>query len=336
MRIPKPYFRKQTKSWYVQIHRKQINLGPDKDTALQLYHSLMADQTPKNDHNLKVVQLFDAFLEWCKNNRSERTYEFYLDPLKKFSVFIGGLKVGDLKPYHVTQWIDTLSTDGVRFSGVRSIKRAFNWGLDEGYIEKSPVARIKRPPQPPREVYVTPENWRAFLAAVKPGPFLDAVLFMRYTGCRPQELCIIEARHVDGDCIVLQREESKGKKTKRVIPLTKKAKAIVDKLLVQHPTGLLFRTTTGKKWTRDSFNTRFDKFEKQLGFKIYSYAIRHTFITDCLTAGMDPVKLANICGHKDLKMIHTVYSHLQLKQGHLRDELERFTGDVDPPADNAA
>jgi hypothetical protein len=33
MKFPKPFFRKQTQSWYVQLGKKQHNLGPDKDVA---------------------------------------------------------------------------------------------------------------------------------------------------------------------------------------------------------------------------------------------------------------------------------------------------------------
>ncbi len=42
MRQPKPFFRKQTRSWYVQIKGKWINLGADKDAAFETYHEMMA------------------------------------------------------------------------------------------------------------------------------------------------------------------------------------------------------------------------------------------------------------------------------------------------------
>ena len=32
MREPKPFFRKQTRTWYVQIGKKQHNLGPDEQS----------------------------------------------------------------------------------------------------------------------------------------------------------------------------------------------------------------------------------------------------------------------------------------------------------------
>lgn len=32
-RQPKPFFRKFTQSWYLQLGRNQINLGPDRKAA---------------------------------------------------------------------------------------------------------------------------------------------------------------------------------------------------------------------------------------------------------------------------------------------------------------
>ena len=45
MRQPKPYFRKQKKTWYVQIDGRQLSLGSDKKKAWQRYHELMANRT---------------------------------------------------------------------------------------------------------------------------------------------------------------------------------------------------------------------------------------------------------------------------------------------------
>ena len=55
--FPKPFFKKARKSWYVEINRKQIKLGFDKEKAFQLYHQLM--QQPANDvHEFGFVRSF--------------------------------------------------------------------------------------------------------------------------------------------------------------------------------------------------------------------------------------------------------------------------------------
>ena len=39
---PEPYWRSQTKCYYVQIRGRQHRLSPDEDDAFRLYHELMA------------------------------------------------------------------------------------------------------------------------------------------------------------------------------------------------------------------------------------------------------------------------------------------------------
>ena len=39
---PEPFWRKQTKCYYVQIGKKQHRLSKDRDEAYRLYHELMA------------------------------------------------------------------------------------------------------------------------------------------------------------------------------------------------------------------------------------------------------------------------------------------------------
>ncbi len=42
-RPAKPFFRRQTKSWYCSIAGKQISLGKDKKLAVQKFHELMTN-----------------------------------------------------------------------------------------------------------------------------------------------------------------------------------------------------------------------------------------------------------------------------------------------------
>lgn len=106
MRFPKPFFRAQTQSWYVQLGKQQINLGPDKNAALDQYNFLMAgraDLTPSTP----AVYLLDRFLEWASRNLKPKTYGWYKGFLQSFAEHIGKrMRVGEVKPHHVTAWLD--------------------------------------------------------------------------------------------------------------------------------------------------------------------------------------------------------------------------------------
>jgi len=54
----KPWFRKQTRQWYVEIEGTQHCLGPDKDEAIGQFHDLMATSTrPHCSHFRQLLGL---------------------------------------------------------------------------------------------------------------------------------------------------------------------------------------------------------------------------------------------------------------------------------------
>ena len=74
MRAPEPWFRKQNKTWYVEIARRQINLGKDKRLATDKFRKLMADYQPAAASSRHTVrQVVEAYWEWLKRNRAEST-----------------------------------------------------------------------------------------------------------------------------------------------------------------------------------------------------------------------------------------------------------------------
>lgn len=82
--FPKPYFRKARKLWYVEINRKQINLGPDNDEAFRQYHQLMNQPRAQVVSADLLVDIIDAFLEWTHKNRAPDTYEWYRYRLQRY------------------------------------------------------------------------------------------------------------------------------------------------------------------------------------------------------------------------------------------------------------
>jgi hypothetical protein len=90
-KFPKPFFRKPRQRWYVEIHGKQINLGPDRDEAYRQYHELMGNATksPPRQQSVAasetVVALIDTFLEWCSKHKAKRTYDWYVDKTTSFA-----------------------------------------------------------------------------------------------------------------------------------------------------------------------------------------------------------------------------------------------------------
>jgi integrase len=362
MREPKPFFRKQTGTWYVQIGKKQHNLGPYEQVAKQKYHALMAGRQPVTDDTTVYAVLFQ-FLGWNKEHREESTHEFYKRHIVSFAEQIGEtLTVGALKPFHVTSWVNehyskSRKVDGKKVAGVgdnyrrsaiRSVQRAFNWAVEQGYLATSPIAKVKKPAYKPRDVILTPEQWSQLVAALEArGPngraFLDLLMLMRQTGCRPIEARKAEARHFDrkNRCLVFERHESKGHggdKTveRRVVPLTDVAFEICRRQALKNSTGPLLRNTHGTPWTASGMKEWFKRLDARrykepsstrVGFRMSAYAIRHTWATEALENGVDPITVATIMGHKDLTQLMKTYQHIEKKRDYLRKALHQALGE---------
>jgi len=334
MRTPKPYFKKSHQCWYVNIHGKTTKLAKGKADAWQKYYEIMAARQEIRPDSTTVRALIGRFLQWNKNHRSEGTYQWYAGHLSSFGHYIGDkLKVGDLKPYHVTRWIEEKykgTSDNYQHGAIRSIQRACNWAVKEGHLDRSPVSTLEKPTPTPRERLVTDEEWRQILDHTPDREFRDLLLILRLTGCRPQEARSVEARHVVKNGpprFVFEINESKGKKRRRVVPLSKRAVEIVRRLMLTYPEGPLFRNTKGNPWTKNAVSCRFDRLQKKLGFRISLYNIRHTWVTRAIENGVDIATVAAIIGHKDATTLLKNYAHLVQNDDRLSDKMEQALGD---------
>src|SRR5262245_26579598 len=244
-RYPQPFWHSQVSAWYVQIGKKQIRLSPDKDEAFRLYHAIM--QQPENKIELAtlgssalVVEILDAFLDWTKKNQTPRTYDWHRDNIQKFAKAIPvGLTVEALKPFHVTEVMDAHPEwkANTKNGFARSIQRAFRWAHKQGHLERNPIPFVEKPGRERREDYITPEEFERILSWYPDGPFRDVLITAWETGCRPQELFKVEARHVDmaNKRWVFKVRESKGKIVSRIVYLSDKAFEITDRLAKEHP-----------------------------------------------------------------------------------------------------
>lgn len=336
----KPFYKKSHQAWYCEIDRKQIRLGTDKTEAFREYHRLMADEQPVTSKTT-VAELVDQFLVWTHDNREKTTFDWYLKYCQGFLDYTGKrMKVSELKPIHVDRWLKKAypkATNTTLNGACRAVCRAFNWAKKKGLLAASPLAGMERPASEPREAYLTEDQWAAVLKLIKPNdPFLDLLWFMRETGCRPQEARIVQAKHWDRSKrrLTLERKNSKGKIKRRVIRLNDRAGEIITRLALKRPDGPLFRNIRGNPWTTFTVIDRFTKLEEKLGFEFFPYILRHTFCTDALLRGVDPMTVAILMGHADATMVMRVYGHLVQHDEFLQKKLSQATGEPTEQTEN--
>lgn len=349
-RVAHPWYWEERDAWYVTKdgHRHPLgshpeNAPPPRKTkgkwnppeAIRLaFHTLMvapppaAPAAPVTPSNLSVALLFEKYLDWCQRHREKRTYTDYVWHLQKFCDHLKAadkLPALDLRPFHVNEYLDANPDWGATYrrNAIASVKRAYAWAEEEGYIENTPLKRLKKPMPKRREKVITPEEYEAIIGCYKPGnPFREFLEFCWASGCRPIEARLLEGRHVNLErkLIAIPPAEAKGRKRWRVIRLEGRALEIVQKRMTE---GTLFVNRDGRPWTVFSINCRFCRLKDKLGVKYFAYAFRHSFAQRLLVDGVDHLTVAELLGHADGTMLAKVYAHMDQADGHLREALKR-------------
>ena len=196
MHTPKMWKRGSSGNYYVQVGRDQVNLGKNRAAANEKYREIVA----RLEHFTATpfAELCDEFLGWCEKNRASSTYGWYRDNLESFCRDNPPLRVADLKPHHVTKWVDKHGGgDNHKHNLIRTIQRVCNWAIKQGYIDRSPLAQMEKPTPVHRDTYTTPDDFGALLARIKDEEFRDFLTAMWETGARPLEVRVVTAENFD-------------------------------------------------------------------------------------------------------------------------------------------
>jgi integrase len=281
-----------------------------------------------------AVSVIDAFLDWCQKNQAPRTYDWYKMHVGSFAAALPSpetFKVSEVTPYAVTSWISEHPSWGPSFrrGAITAVQRVFNWAEKVKLIPQSPIRHIEKPQTKQRELHIDQKEFDRVLSFYSPNnPFRQLLVFAWESGVRPQEARLIKARHFvpDRQRFEIPKDESKGKKRRRVIHLTDAAVAVVKRQIEKHRDGILFRNEDGATWTAEAINCRFCRLKPKIGYKLCAYVIRHSFCQRMLEAGLDSVTVAALMGHADAGMVQKIYSHMNQSQGFLGEQLRRAVG----------
>ena len=331
-RQPKPYLRKQTKSWYCSIGGRQISLGKDRDAAFEKFYELMGDREQVRNDISTLYELSQVYLDWCQENRKPGTYENHRRYLKRFILAVGKrLRPHQLKKHQITKWLEGMTCGSTsKNDAVSVVQRMLNWAVEQDYLSRNPIKGLKKPRRERRDVFYTEDQWKRIRKQAQQ-PFLDLLDFLHLTGCRPVEARSIEARHLHGDLVIFPADESKGEREPRVIYLVPQAKKILDRLLKKHSSGILFRNSQGKPWTKNAIVLRMRRIGEKTGFRVIAYGARHSYATTALAeGGIDPISVAHLMGHRDTTMVSRVYSHLAQNPDYLRKQAKRAIRKASP------
>jgi integrase len=114
--------------------------------------------------------------------------------------------------------------------------------------------------------------------------------------------------------------EPKTSSGKRVIPLTKEGRKILEtqkevlkkiKVIPIEFRDFVFLNSKGKPRPRNAYDKVITRICKQNNLRHFSsHTLRHTFATRCLEAGMKPKTLQVILGHSNIALTMNTYVHI--------------------------
>lgn len=242
-------------------------------------------------------------------------------------------------------------TGGLSPAYVRSITlvihSALRYGMERGLC---PVAGIKisKPPIPPRELSLLSPDQQAVLEKCLRKNMDETklgILICLYTGLRIGEICALSWEDVDLKnkliCVrktVSRVQSAAGAPSKtrlvldtpkttsslRCIPICSALLPVLTSWVIREP-GQYVVSGTSDFLNPRTYEYRFKKLLDTCQIpRINYHALRHTFATRCIEAGMDPKSLSEILGHANISITLNTYVHssMELK----RVQLEKITG----------
>jgi integrase len=328
----KIWFRMDVGWWMVTIAGEKIRLAQGKKNrkeAEQKFHEVIAgrSQAPESP-TARVADIVEAFLAWTKIHRSSETNRNYFWYGQSFSECCGYLQTSELKPIHITRWIDEKGwKQTTERNARRSVYRAFSWACEEGVLTRNPLQGMRCPRAKPRGRFMSDAEYRTLLKH-SAADFKLLLFSLKETGCRPKEARTLRWENVREDRWVLDEHKTSYKVDKpRVIYLTAAMRKLMNVLRRRSTSPHVFLNSRNKPWTCNALRHRIAHLKKTLNLQddLCVYMLRHAFGTNAILNGVDVATVAELMGHTSLEMVSRVYLHLADQGAHLNAAVEKAT-----------
>ncbi len=350
-RQPKPWYRASKNAWFIDREGVKVRIGlhpddlrPPKKTRkgwdvppliMEAFYREMSTRPESipSWEKLPLATIADLFLDYAKRHLAKESYTLARYYLESFCNANQCALAKDIKPIHVTRWLDDHSTwKGSRHHAVRAIKRVYSYAEEQGVLEINPLRKLKVPPTNIRTRVLSKKEIDEILKAIRDTAFRNFVEALLETGCRPSEVRTVEASMVDLEQGIWEFKTHKTvKKTQksRFVYLTPKMVELSRKLMEKFPEGPLFRgPRKDLPFSRNAVRQRFLRLREKLPhLKHFTcYNLRHTFATQALVNGVGVAQVAQLLGHTSTIMVSRIYGHLTDQIVHMREAAKRAVG----------
>lgn len=283
---------------------------PDSPRAAQFGGVVQSKKT--------IGAALDDWLEGYEKSVAHSTLESYGKAIKKhLKPVFGHIPIKDLTATQVRAWIASLGISNKSINNALTPLRAVMAdAFGDGVISRNPMDRVKalavrtREPEP-----FTPDEVSKILANLD-GQSKNLYQFAIWTGLRPSELIALQWGDIGDDSVrvrrALVRRQVKETKTIAGMRDVKLLPAALEALNAQKPYTRLkgqevFQNPrTTKPWVSDKAMREVDWRQALARAKVAyrePYQCRHTYASMLLSAGENPMWVANQMGHRNMTVL---------------------------------
>lgn len=291
--------------------------------------------------------------EWSASSISA-----YSRAYKRVVSALGNYRLSELRPIDFERYLAGMKQKGYRSGTVgldiSVLKMSCSRAVIYGDIDINPCAEIKRP----KGLYAKKRD------ALTEDQIADVIkyrgkhwlfgLMLLYTGCRRGELLALHYEDIDRKRGVIHINK-KLNYSNGNIPFmenhTKTEAGIreivllpgLDEALPKDRIGLIFHEKDGSPWKSATISKAWKEYCEGIGFpfeagkspslskpKITPHCLRHTFVTMCFDADIDPKTTAAMLGHADEAITISTYTHLtQTHKAKAHEQLKDYVRELE-------
>lgn len=288
-------------------------------------------------HQVSTITVGQALTEWledAKRTKAHSTWKSYRTAVRGWLMpHLGDIRLTDLKPAHIRAMIRSCPAKAKSIRNILlPLRGVIKQAMADDLLVSDPMSNVDVDALVSREQKRSEYEVDPF-AADELARLLDAagrlfgpngrnmIEFHAFTGLRTGELFGLTWEQVSAGEIRIDRSLVHGKdaltKTKagdRTVPLTGAAALALkrQKAVTALAGGRVFKALGQDRWPYDYWRHYSAPFKRacQLAEVRYRnpYQLRHTFASQMLSGGENPLMVAKIMGHKDTQMLFRVYA----------------------------
>lgn len=289
--------------------------------------------------SLTLFNAYNLFVLRCQAERFQpSTLRFYGWTLQPFFAWCEAQQIillGDVTSHHIRAYLvekqttikQSETSGNYTHSIARAIRAFFNFCVNDGLLDASPMTGVKMPRRPKKILEAfSPNDIKKLIRAASNDRDKALVYFLLDTGIRASECVSLKVADIDQVANTVRIRHGKGDKERIAYFGGKTARHVARYLLRREkvrPTQPLWpNLKTGKPLTYSGLAQLVRRIGRAAGVSNCSpHTFRRTFAINCLRNGMNVYLLARLMGHTDITILR---QYLAIADEDLQTAYERY------------